>query len=79
MLEKLNKLGNYEIGKDFGLVSINPKIYPLENIKKACKKFSTKATIIMDGDPENEIIIEFITKKPKEVLLSFANELCKGL
>jgi His-Xaa-Ser system protein HxsD len=45
------------------LVSVNPKIYPLEVIYSAAYVLIDKAYIVIDGDPEEEVIVEL---KPKE-------------
>jgi His-Xaa-Ser system protein HxsD len=57
--------GNMEIDKKKEVVSIsiNPKIFPLDVIYSAAYVFLDKAYVIIDGDPEEEIVIEL---KPKD-------------
>jgi His-Xaa-Ser system protein HxsD len=59
-------------------VSVNPKIHNLDVVYSAAYVFLDKAYILLDGDPEKEIIV---TLKPKEgndaekLGLEFSNEL----
>jgi His-Xaa-Ser system protein HxsD len=55
-------ISNMEIENDSVLLSINPKIYPLEAIYSAAYVFLDKVYIMLDGDPESEVIVEL---KPK--------------
>ena len=50
--------------KDSTVLKINPKIYPLEVIYSASYVFLDRAYILLDGNPESEILI---TLKPKAV------------
>ncbi len=59
-------ISNMEIGRDNVLLSINPKIYPLEAIYSAAYVFLDKAYILLDGDPESEVIVELKPKKSTE-------------
>ena len=54
---------NFEIKDGSIVVSVNPKIYPLDVIFSAAYIFTDKNYIILDGNPEEEIIVEI---KPKE-------------
>lgn len=45
------------------IVSINPKLYPLEVICGAAYVFLDKAYIYLDGDPKSEILISIKGKK----------------
>lgn len=56
-------VSNMEIGKDTILLSINPKIYPIEAIYSAAYVFLDKSYILLDGDPETEVIVEIKPKK----------------
>lgn len=66
-MEKLNKLGNIEIDdvNGFAVFSINPEIYPLELVYSAAYIMIDKAFIILDGDPDKEILVE-IRKKTED-------------
>ena len=52
-----------KIEKDFVILNINPKVYPLETIYSAAYVFLDKAYILLDGDPKKEILVKL---KPKE-------------
>ena len=56
-------INNLEIHEDSMLVSINPKVYPIEVVYKAAAPFIRRCFVSIRGDPEEEIIVEF---KPKE-------------
>lgn len=62
---KTRTLANLEIRDDEGLlvVSVNPKIYPLNIIYSAAYVFIDKAFVIIDGDPMEEIVVEI---RPKD-------------
>lgn len=45
------------------LVSVNPKIYPLDVVYSAAYVFLDRAYILLDGDPRKSITVEL---KPKE-------------
>lgn len=57
-MEDFNALGNIQFGKDYVLFSLNPKIYGLDVVKKAALAFSESACVILDGEPETEILVE---------------------
>jgi His-Xaa-Ser system protein HxsD len=76
----MKKNSNVEIDKKEGraLVSINPKIYSLDVVYSAAYVLLDKAHIILDGDPEEEIIAEIIPKGEntlKELAENFNEEL----
>lgn len=54
---------NVKIEKDSVILSINPKLYPLETVYSAAYVFLDRAYILLDGNPEKEIIVNL---KPKE-------------
>ncbi|MBU0666569.1 MAG: hypothetical protein ABIC91_01485 [Nanoarchaeota archaeon] len=58
MIEEESILDNMEIHKNFAIVSLNPKIYPLSVIFSAAYWLLDKAHVIIDGDPETEILVE---------------------
>ena len=60
------------------LIKINPKIYRLEIIYSAAYAFLERAYVLIDGDPETEIIVEIKPKNKKEINIignEFDNEL----
>lgn len=70
---------NFEIKDSSVILSVNPKIYPLDVIFSAAYIFTDKNYIILDGNPEDEILVEI---KPKEktnemekIAMEFNNEL----
>ncbi|MFH1511653.1 MAG: hypothetical protein ABIF10_08240 [Candidatus Woesearchaeota archaeon] len=71
-------LNNLEIHPDFVVVSVNPKLYPLDGVYSAASLFLENSFVLIDGDPEHEIIVELKPKdkKPIEELgREFNNEL----
>jgi len=54
---------NLKVKKGFVILTVNPKIYPLETVYSAAYTFLDKAYILLDGDPKKEIIVKL---KPKE-------------
>lgn len=78
--KKIKGISNFEIDKNEKLVrvSINPKIFSLSMIYSACYIFIDQAYAIIDGDPEDEIIVELVPKKEYDLdklRLEFSNEL----
>ncbi|MCX8189721.1 MAG: hypothetical protein N3F05_00635 [Candidatus Diapherotrites archaeon] len=53
--------------KNEAILSINPKVFPLEVVYAACYVLLDRAYFILDGDPQKEIKILI---KPKEEALS---------
>jgi len=51
-----------ELCGDHVLLSINPQIYPLDIVYSAAYALLDKAYIVLDGDPEEEIIAELRLK-----------------
>ena len=72
---------NLEIHEDKNnvIVTVNPKIYPLNTIFSAAYVLVDKAWVIIDGDPIQEIVVQLKRKDPKidleELGRSFNNEL----
>lgn len=58
---KIDKKNNYV------LISVNPRIYPLEVVYFASYSLMDRAFIILGGDPEKEILVEIKPKKEKEL------------
>jgi hypothetical protein len=75
MYKKFNQLGNFELGKGYAIVSLNPKLYPIENVKSACISMKKQAIFILDGDPDHEILVEIIHDQPEKILNKFAKYL----
>lgn len=82
LMKELNQLQNIKINEKEGyaLFSINPKIYPLDLIYSASYILMDKAYIFLDGDPEEEIIVELRRKDEnnqelKKLVYDFNNEL----
>ncbi|MFC1690587.1 hypothetical protein ACFL0W_00275 [Nanoarchaeota archaeon] len=59
-MQKYNMLENIEIDKkrNAAIISLDPGIYSLDKIYKAAEEIMEKAVIILDGDPEQELLIE---------------------
>jgi len=69
---------NIKIKEGCAFLSINPKLYPIEAVYSAAYVFLDKAYIILDGDPEKEVIVKLKLKKEgdiKEIGNEFFNEL----
>ena len=49
---------NLKVKKGFVILTVNPKIYPLETVYSAAYTFLDKAYILLDGDPKKEIIVK---------------------
>jgi len=69
-------INNLEINKEgeYLIVSINPKIYPLEVIYSAAYVFLDRAYLLIDGNPEEEIFVQMKPKNRKEDLEKLGNE-----
>jgi His-Xaa-Ser system protein HxsD len=69
---------NIRYHKGHILISINPKIYPLEVVHAAAYAIIDKAYVILDGDPAEEIFVELVLKDKKytkNIAFEFTNEL----
>lgn len=69
---------NFEVKDNSIIASINPRIYPLDVVMSAAYVFTENNYIILDGDPENEIIIQIVPKNNADLEklgLEFNNEL----
>ena len=69
---------NIKIQQDKATLSINPKLYDLEVVYSTSYVFLDRAYIVLDGDPEKEIIVKVKPKKDeniKELSYDFFNEL----
>ena len=54
---------NIEIKDNQITVIVNPKIYPLETVYSAAYVFMDRAYIVLDGDPEKEILVKMKLKE----------------
>lgn len=81
MVEEDSILDNIEIHKNFAIISINPKLYPLSVIYSAAYWLLDRVHVIIDGDPDTEILVEIRPKKDlkeidlKEIGYEFNDEL----
>jgi His-Xaa-Ser system protein HxsD len=80
MLE-IVKMDNFQVEKESNsvIISVNPKIFPLEVIYSAAYVFLDRAYIMMDGNPQENISVQLKAKSTSEDLqslgLEFNNEL----
>ena len=60
--------GNLEINKkdNYVLISVNPKIYPVDVVLSSAYIFTDSCYVLVDGDPNEEIIVELRPKDKKE-------------
>lgn len=75
-----NPQPNVEIDSKRGCVriSVNPKIYPLDVVMSSGYIFTEKNYVFLDGDPNEELIVELIPKEKSELSklgMEFNNEL----
>jgi len=81
MEEEMSMQGNLEINKkdNYVLVSVNPKIYPVDVVLSSAYIFTDSCYILVDGDPNEEIIVELRPKDKKgeveKIGRDFNNEL----
>lgn len=69
---------NFEVKDNSIIASINPRIYPIDVVMSAAYVFTEDNYIILDGDPESEIIVQIIPKNNanlEKLGLEFNNEL----
>lgn len=81
MEEELTMQGNLEINKkdNVVMISVNPKIYPLDVVLSSAYLFTNDYYVLVDGDPVEEIIVELRPKDKNEDIekigRNFNNEL----
>jgi len=80
MEEDVFVIGNLEVHKkdNFVIVSVNPKLYPLEVIYSTAYIFINNTYVMIDGDPGEEIIVQLIPKTDTDIEVlgrEFNNEL----
>ena len=68
MEEEMSMQGNLEINKkdNYVLISVNPKIYPVDVVMSSAYIFTDSCYVLVDGDPTEEIIVELKPKDKKE-------------
>jgi len=68
-----------KIENGFAVISVNPKLYSLNVVRSAAYVFLDKAHVIINGDPNSEIIVKLKPKNKndnlEELALDFQNEL----
>jgi len=81
MAEGVLSVDNLEVDEKTGnvVISVNPKIYPMNTIFSAAYILVDKAWVLIDGDPNEEIIVQ-LRRKDKKINLEelgrqFNNEL----
>jgi His-Xaa-Ser system protein HxsD len=67
MTEEDSILDNIEIHKNFAIISVNPKMYPLSVIYSAAYWLLDRVHVLIDGDPETEVLVEIRPKKEQKV------------
>ena len=75
-MKNINKLQNVEIDDVLGcgLLKLNQKIYPLDVIYSAAYILIDKAFIILDENPEKEILVEITRKNEKQDIKKLVEE-----
>lgn len=67
MAEGVLSVDNLEVDEKTGnvVISVNPKIYPMNTIFSAAYILVDKAWVLIDGDPNEEIIVQLRRKDSK--------------
>jgi His-Xaa-Ser system protein HxsD len=67
MARNVFSVDNMEIHKNKNsvLIAVNPKIYPIDTVFSASYIFIDRAYVIIDGDPNEEIIVQLKAKDRK--------------
>jgi His-Xaa-Ser system protein HxsD len=78
-MEPTNELKNIEFKKDCAIIKINPKIFQLDIIYSAAYIMIDKAFIVLDGDPEKEVLVEVRTKEAGQDLKRTVQEFYEEL
>ncbi len=68
--------GNMEINKKEGyaLLSVNPNIYPLDVVLSTAYVFLERCYVLVDGDPNEEIVVELRPKDKKQDIEKLGRE-----
>ena len=67
-------MDNFEVRDGSIIISVNPKIYPLDVIFSAAYLFTDKNYIVLDGNPEEEVLVEIKPKEKTDAMERIANE-----
>jgi His-Xaa-Ser system protein HxsD len=77
--DTVKSISNLEIHKDYIIVSVNPKLYTLDIIYSAAYALLDKVYVVLEGDPNEEILVELRSKTRgldlEELGRDFNNEL----
>jgi His-Xaa-Ser system protein HxsD len=57
----------FQVGSGSVIIKLQPKIYSLDVIYSAAYVFMDRVYIILDGDPEKEIIVKLKAKKSEDM------------
>ena len=62
-------IDNFEVdkGRNIVLISVNPRVYPLNVIFSASYLIMNQAFAIIDGDPESEIVVSLRPRKGQKL------------
>jgi His-Xaa-Ser system protein HxsD len=76
MARDVFSVDNIEVNKSKGnvIISVNPKVYGLDTIFSAAYIFIDNAYVIVDGDPNEEIIVQLRAKDKKMDLEKLGRE-----
>jgi His-Xaa-Ser system protein HxsD len=66
-MESKNMSSNVEFDGDIALISVNPRIYPLDVVYYAAYSLLDRAYVLLDGDPKEEIIAEIKPKREQSI------------
>lgn len=73
------KLKNVTIEGNIARIKVNTKVFPVEVVQKAAYILMDKATATIDGDPDNELVVELLKTDNKlamdQLVVDFNNEL----
>lgn len=67
--------GAIEVHQDFGIVAVNPGLFPLPVVYAACRRIADEGYILLDGDPAEEVIIEVRKKESGVEMLGLCRRL----
>jgi His-Xaa-Ser system protein HxsD len=72
----ITSIDNFDIDKEQNkvMLSINPKLHRLEIIFSAAYTFIDSNYVIIEGDPQEEIVVQLIPKNKKTNLEKLARE-----
>jgi len=76
MARDIFSIDNMEVNKSKGniMISVNPKVYGLDTIFSAAYIFLDRAYVLVDGDPNEEIIVQLKSKEKKTDLEKLGRE-----